>query len=338
MPATVADIARRVGKSAQLVSAVLNGGRSSSAASPSTRDAIQRIAKELGYRPNTAAQAVSTGRFDAVGMLLSLTGWKSAVHMDLLTGIQQALITHDWHLMLGVLPDEVYGSDRQLPKALRAMHVDGFLVKYDSSLPVGLEARLAAVPVPQVWVNRKRSADCVIPDDLGAGTQVAQALLAAGHRRIAYVDLWARERDDHHSSFDRRDGAQAAARAAGVTLHIPWSGRITPHDEFAPVHALLSAADRPSAVICASQREAMAVLYIARGLGIEVPRQLSLVVISNEPLVIAGFALATCCLPWEAVGRAAISELAARISDAASRPPCAVPCTYVAGASITAPC
>ena len=65
--ATVKDIANTVGVSVATVSNVLNG-------KPNVGHIIRRkvlqAAKQLGYRPNRAAQAMRTGRTRAIGLVL----------------------------------------------------------------------------------------------------------------------------------------------------------------------------------------------------------------------------------------------------------------------------
>ena len=65
--ATVKDIAAAVGVSVATVSNVLNGRPNVGRA---TRQRVLRIAQQLDYRPNRAAQAMRTGRTRAIGLVL----------------------------------------------------------------------------------------------------------------------------------------------------------------------------------------------------------------------------------------------------------------------------
>src|SRR6185503_17652561 len=64
---TVKDIATSVGVSMATVSNVLNGRPN---VGPVVRRKVLRVARELGYRPNRAAQAMRTGRTRAIGLVL----------------------------------------------------------------------------------------------------------------------------------------------------------------------------------------------------------------------------------------------------------------------------
>src|SRR6185437_16782616 len=65
--ATVKDIAAAVGVSVATVSNALNGRPNVGRA---TRQRVLRIAQQLDYRPNRAAQAMRTGRTRAIGLVL----------------------------------------------------------------------------------------------------------------------------------------------------------------------------------------------------------------------------------------------------------------------------
>ncbi len=65
--ATVKDIAATVGVSVATVSNVLNGRPNVGRVN---RQRVLRVARQLGYRPNRAAQAMRTGRTRAIGLVL----------------------------------------------------------------------------------------------------------------------------------------------------------------------------------------------------------------------------------------------------------------------------
>ena len=75
MQVTSTDIAERAGVSRATVSYVLNNNPKQSI-SDSTRDAVLRAAKDLGYRPNVAARSLRSGRGSSV--LFPLPGLQEA--------------------------------------------------------------------------------------------------------------------------------------------------------------------------------------------------------------------------------------------------------------------
>ncbi len=63
----MADVAAHAGVSAQTVSRVSNGAQNVEA---STRQRVMDAMAELGYRPNSAARALKTGRFRSIGIIM----------------------------------------------------------------------------------------------------------------------------------------------------------------------------------------------------------------------------------------------------------------------------
>src|SRR5436309_3401581 len=63
---TMKDIAARAKVSTMTVSIVLRGKSSNVVVSEATRERVQTLAKEMGYRPNYAARALVTGRTNAI--------------------------------------------------------------------------------------------------------------------------------------------------------------------------------------------------------------------------------------------------------------------------------
>jgi LacI family transcriptional regulator len=105
-----------------------------------------------------------------------------------------------------------------------------------------------------------------------------ERLLALGHRRIVHLAA--------PSAFTfatlRREGFEAAMRAAGL----PAVSVETPADAesaYQRAVSLLSAGDRPTAILCATDRMAYGVLRAARETGLSVPDDLSVVGHDNLP-------------------------------------------------------
>src|SRR5438045_9706859 len=63
---TLKDIAARAQVSTMTVSIVLRGKSSNVVVSDATRERVQTLAKEMGYRPNYAARTLVTGRTNAI--------------------------------------------------------------------------------------------------------------------------------------------------------------------------------------------------------------------------------------------------------------------------------
>jgi LacI family transcriptional regulator len=342
MPVTLSDIARRARVSKFTVSTVLSGR-----STPKRRDALQRaqrihrIAAEMGYRPNAAARATSSGRFAAAGLLLSAARRVSSnLPQELIAGLCAALEAHGMHLSLAMLSDEQLVDDATMPRLLREWCVDGLLINYTQHTPEGMADLIDRLRVPAVWLNCKRAYNCVRPDDFDAGSRAARHLLDCGHRRIAYVRFSLPPEfsvQAHCSEADRRDGYIAAMVDAGLT---PWVFDAVPDGRIGALQrmeAMLSGPDRPTAVLAYGRLDLAQVLMSVMRRGLRVPEDISVAVFADEPIFMDKPIL-TWLVPQARMGSVAVDELTQLLaSPKRHRGTVTVPFTLHAGGSVAAP-
>ncbi|MES2542035.1 MAG: substrate-binding domain-containing protein, partial [Pseudomonadota bacterium] len=125
--------------------------------------------------------------------------------------------------------------------------------------------------------------DTINNDDQMGARLAVRALLDRGYRDIAY--LTQTDQDDHYADVapQREIGYRAAMSAANLPpriLALPQHG--APRD--AQIHQILTAADRPRAIFCWSDLDAVPLLSTAYRLGIRVPQDLALIGYDNSPV------------------------------------------------------
>ena len=335
---TLKRIAEHCGLSLQTVGAVL--GSRAHLFRPETRERVLRSAAQLGYRPNSAAKAMRSGRFGCAALVLSDNPWRSTLFREQVAGMDQALAADGMHLAHALMPDHDLREHGRVPKILGELMADSLLINYNTGVPAALERVMAKHRLPAIWMNVRRARDCVHPDDAGAGHLATAHLLALGHRRIAYVDYChaTGQGDQHYSAADRQAGYAQAMRAAGLAPRIIGAAHQLGHGEYLPtVRAWLAAADRPTALVTYCGREAGAALYAAALLGIAVPRELSIVAIDDRPVDPCGVQLTTVLLPRYDLGRVAVELLLERIAaPARALPPRCLPVRLEPGMSSAA--
>jgi LacI family transcriptional regulator len=339
---SVAEIARQSNVSVPAVYQALNrSGR----LNPKTRERILGVANRLGYRPNAAAKAISTGRFNCVSLLLSTIDRRSTLPDRMLVGINDALVESDIHLTLTLLPDEKLTSDGFVPKILREWMADGLLINYTDHIPSKMIGLIEQNTIPAVWMNSKQSANAVFPDDFDAGRRATEMLLKIGHKRIAYVDYsYGGDGSEpiHYSSTDRQAGYEMAMKSGGFAPRIirPATPRSNQWERPALAKQFLDvpAKQRPTAVVTYSGTTAVPVAVAAVALGIDIPKQLSMVTFDNSLAGLTGVALTTMTVPNYELGRAAVEMLLRRIERPTGVVNCqAVPFGFVEGNSVSKP-
>jgi LacI family transcriptional regulator len=321
---SIKEIARHTGLSVPTVGNVL--GRSAARYSAETRRRVMEAARELGYRPNSSARAIRNGRFGCAALILnrSRQHTHSYVPPRLLDGLDDELLLHNMHLTVSRLTDEELMSEDTIPKVLREHTADGIIVNYTHEIPQSMLDLLRAHQAPAVWVNAKLESNCVFPDDFAAARSVTEELLKLGHRRIALAHLVARLGSTktfdehrpkmHYSSSDRAAGYAAAMRSAGLACRILSHERfIDPSEHIDVCKSLLTGPERPTAVLAYSENEIHAVVCAARMLGLDIPRELSLLVFAPVGMWVLGTEISIAAIPTEEVGRRAVRMLLERL-------------------------
>jgi len=323
VPITLKELAERTGLSRQAVGFILRG---EGHFKDETRERVLKTAADLGYRPNAAARAMSSGRFNAIGLVLSTLGWKSNLPAALLEGIRNALLECDLHLSLSWFRDERLAEAGQMPKILRELAADGLLIKYDSSVPGPIVEALTRSGVPAVWVNSKRRHDAVYPDDFQGAREATARLIAAGRRRIAFADYNPRAPEDHYSSTDRQGGYAKALEEAGLKPLVVTPGQGLPLAQRpAHIREWLGQRPPPEAVVCYGDGEAWPIFHEALRRGMKVPDDLRIAFFGEGASPATAPELETIPLPNVEVGRRAVEMLLAKIrSPRTKRPALAV--------------
>lgn len=278
---TIADIARRAGVSKGAVSYALNG---QPGVSEATRRRILAIADEIGWKPNSAARALSGAAANAVGLALrrpaAILGLEP-FYMELISGVEAELSTRSYALMLQIVAD----SDAEVAVYRRwwaERRVDGVLVcdlrVDDPRVEVLEQLRLPAVVVggPEGVGNLAH----VWNDDAAALTHSVEYLYALGHRRIG----WVGGLPDLRHTRTRAEAFTSVCRRLGLTQSVTASTDYSGEQGAQATRRLLSSHPRPTALVYDNDIMAIAGLGVAQEMGIAVPTDLSIIAFDDSPL------------------------------------------------------
>ena len=268
---TIADVARKAGVGVGTASRVLNG---SPHVTEATKARVLAAIKELNYRQTRGGTARPKPRRQ-IGVLLPFI--EQPATYQRLQALVRRLQPHGFDVLVMDVDSPLRARERiyELP---RHPYLSGLVVL---SLPLGPDEGyvLAQAPFPTIALDTSHPAlSGVEIDDRGGGRMAANYMLSLGHRRIAFLGEPRRNPFGFASSSRREDGFKAALHDAGI------GGRIVtrhgPHKRPAARHLaldLLRLAERPTAIVAASDVQAIGVLDAARELCVDVPGELSVI-------------------------------------------------------------
>lgn len=283
------------------VSKVINQ-RHGVAAETSAR--VRAVIEELGYEASLVAQSLRNQRTNVIGILVADL---EPFSTELLKGAAEAIRDTNFELVVysagGRTTDHV-GWERRYLSRLSGTLIDGAVLVTPTVVDVPSD-----VPVVAVDPHTGPSDLPTIDSDNLRGARLATGyLIELGHRRIGMLA----GRSDLQSAQLRQYGYRYALAAAGVPVdeELIQPGAYDPEVSAKSARRLLSAANPPTAVFAANDLSAIAVIAVAKELGLSVPDDLSIVGFDNVPeSALSSPPLTTVEQPIREMGRRAIDLL-----------------------------
>lgn len=175
--------------------------------------------------------------------------------------------------------------------------------------------------LPFLMINeryRELEVPCLKVDDELGGLAAARYLIKQGHKRIAGFF-----KTDDLQGVNRLRGFMHAHREAGIPLSpehvVTYATAQKSELPLKRVRELLSAQDRPTALVAYNDELAVPLINAARELGLSVPNDVSVVGFDDSALALAsGVPLTTLTHPKEEMGREAARRLVAMIEGGSS--------------------
>ena len=308
----LSDIAAKAGVSPSTVSVVLNDGHTAVRISEKTRQKVLRASEELGYRANHMARAIRTGNSRMLGFMGGDLRNENVGCM--LAGAVEEAERADFTVHYLPLPHDEGDAHQMIRRSaeLRLMGVMALhlpmpmlqelwaeAVRYDYPL-VLLDSPAPFDDLPQVRAH----------DEEGVAAAIAH-LAGLGHRRIGLIS----GRAQSSLTTVRETAFRETLARFGLEARQEWMASgdfrlIEPNLVAAQQLLILPAARRPTAIFCASDKMALAVVQTAHKMKLRVPDDLS--VIGYGDLSFAQYAsprLTTVAQPFEEMGRAAVRYL-----------------------------
>ena len=307
------DVAKRAGVSVGTVSRVINRVPE---VTPELRTRVEAAIDQLGYRPNALARSFRRQRSSTLGLVIPDV--TAPFFAELAKHIEAAALKLNYTLLLG---NAMYSPEleRVYLNTLADRRVDGLIIVPSTSVNPVSSREQAKVVV----VDRELSGmDIVSSDHRGGAVAAVEYLLELGHTLIACI-AGAQDlpplRERYHGYFDT-----VAPVFAEHGVEVQSFVRIGPWDYqfgYEAAQSLLGeSSPRPTAIFCSSDQQAIGVLRACADLGLNVPRDLSIIGYDDIPLAdLVMPRLTTVRQPIEAIARHALDQLVSRLAAPGKR-------------------
>ncbi len=328
---TLRQVAERAGVSIKTVSRIVNGDP---AVNAKTRIAVQQHLQSLNYVPNHAARLMRGGSSSVFGFMTDAVA-TTPYSVDIVRGAQAALNENNQTLLIANT-DGDEKLEQEYWRMFRAHRVAGVIYASMFHRPhiVGQPDFKDSIVLANCFAAMGDKPS-LIPDDEGGGYAQAEYLLKQGHRRIGVLTLI----PDIVATKLRGAGIRRAFADAGVSFdeNLEQQGMDGPvHFErmiaFDAAVKMLSANDRPSAIICGNDQVALQVYSAAAHLDLHIPRDLSVIGFDDQRVISENLrpSLTTVALPYFEIGKLAVETMRqAKQHDASWAPKILVPCPVV---------
>jgi DNA-binding LacI/PurR family transcriptional regulator len=304
---TSVDVARRAGVSQSTVSLVFSG-KGAGRVSEATQERVRRCARELGYRPNVAAQALRLGSSRAVALLVPDV--TNPFFSRVLRGAQRAAQAAGYTVALVDTAND-RRWEAQSFEALRAGPVDGYLL-FEVSAPEGLGPGQHAVLMETEAAGRPS----VRFDAEGGAAAAFVHLLELGHRRVGHLAA-----AFDAPTFQLREAARRRVLTEGGIDPDTQPRVLTAIDIDAARDAAGPLLDeRPTAVFCDDDLIAAGLYLAARERGLRIPADLSVIGFDDMDFArVLEPPLTTVALDAERLGASGFELLEARMAGRRAR-------------------
>lgn len=308
---TLRDVSEASGVSEMTVSRVL---RSRGDVSAATREKVLEAARRLGYVPNKIAGALASQRVNLVAVIIP--SMSNMVFPEVMTGISETLEDTGLQPVVGITNYQPDREESVLYEMLSWRPSGVIIAGLEHSEAAHAMMAQAGIPIVEIMDIDGTPVDSAVGiSHRRAGRQMAEAIIAAGYRNIAFLGTMM---PYDHRARKRLEGFEEALSKAGLAL--------VDREFYSGGSALLKGREMTEAVLTRSPQ--VDFLYYSNDMigaggllyclhkGIDVPRQVGLAGFNGVELLEGlPIRLATMDACRHEIGRRAAEIIAGKAHD-----------------------
>jgi len=317
MSVTIKDIAKAANVSYATVSRALADHPD---ISEKTKQKIKKLAKEMGYTPNTIARGLVTKSTGFIGLVIpDIT---NPFFPEVAQGVEDYVYKQGYTMLLCTTDWQLDRESRYL-KALESKMVDGIIIAPATDDISHVIEDFSDGNKPIVFVSYKPddlTCNFVAIDDYKCGYMATEYLLKLGHRDIAYIGGLENSRSDRQRFSGYRDAL------GKYSLPLKYSPR---HGQFKTMSGyeltkelLIYSDDIPTAILAGNDVLALGVMQAVEEFGLKIPENVS--VMGIDDISFSAFdkiSLTTVAQPKEEMGKLAAEILIQKVKEPANKNP-----------------
>lgn len=277
---TIKDVARALGISDSTVSRAMTNAPDVAVA---TKNAVIRMAKQLGYRPDYAAQCMVSGKTRLIGVVVPVI--HSNYFSDALGGMTDVLLNHNYQLIV-CQSNESKDIEARCIRKLLTFGIEGLLISVAKSTKNGKAINeVKARNIPVVMFDRiLKSVECskVIVDEYEGSYKAVEHLIKKGCKTIAHLA----GPKDLSITYNRKQGYLDALRDNGIRVNQNIIVHCKSFEDDAPAafKKILSATPAPDGIFFINDLSAIDGMRYIRRKGIAIPKNIRIVGFNNDPV------------------------------------------------------
>jgi LacI family gluconate utilization system Gnt-I transcriptional repressor len=182
--------------------------------SEATREKVREAAKRLGYVPNKIAGALASQRVNLIAVIIPSLG--NMVFPEVLSGISETLEGTDLQPVVGVT-DYLPEKEEKVLFEMLSWRPSGVIIAgLEHSEASRTMLRQSDIPVVEIMDVDGQPVDCAVGiSHRRAGRKMAEAILAAGHKRIGFLGT---KMPLDHRARKRFEGFTRTLTKAGIEI------------------------------------------------------------------------------------------------------------------------
>jgi LacI family transcriptional regulator len=303
---TMTDVAQHAGCSQSTVSVVLNGTPGIKI-SKETRTRVAEAVSALGYRHQKSLPRRGTG-IRQIAMIYDLIATSPEPIVSIDGAREEAWKTG--HVLASFQTSNDADMEPRTIDIVLRNRVDAIIYATVMTRQVEVPAALYNVGIPVVLLNcfsADRHFPAVIPGEVAGGHMATNAMIEAGHRRIAHItgEMWM------DAARDRLKGYREALATADIPYdpELVVEGNWLPSAGYEATRALMSLSNPPTAIFCSNDRMAVGCYEALKELGLRIPDDVSVIGYDDDEVARhLSPQLTTLVLPHRSMGRWAVEK------------------------------